>query len=187
MKWSVSIAVVSSALAGCLFPSFDDLGDGGSTAPESNAGPKSDGGSTSPSADGGLGSTTPPSDQPAPTEGGASKIEVTCGGNTCDVATTECCIAFFSGAQCAAHSQAELCANGGGKGDLLRCDGPEDCAGGSVCCYVAADRIASCRPSCDGNKVLCHPGSTNQCNPSRQCTGNLTLGSTETVTYGYCQ
>ena len=101
----------------------------------------------------------PPADAPPPD---AASNSVTCGAETCDTATQDCCLDNTSGNL--------NCVPSGTCGMItITCDGPEDCGSATdECC--ASDAGAACAPPGGGmcDAQLCHvPGDCP--NPGDMC------------------
>lgn len=97
---------------------------------------------------------------------GTPEPGVVCGAaGTCDPATDGglCCVGLISGMSACAPMCQQF--------DLpLRCDGPEDCTGGNVCCVVSGlPPVNECRPAamCEGSGSLQEP--LRICNTSADC------------------
>ncbi len=81
--------------------------------------------------------------------------QVTCGMATCNVPAQTCCTTLFpSGQSCVA---AGMCS--GGTSAPGNCDGPEDCAGGQLCCapsgFADLTRGTTCEASCGSRFQMC--------------------------------
>ena len=176
---------VTSVLAGCLFPSFDNLGGAQTVDLTSDAGladVKAD------TATGDDASKTKGEQPPAttPLEGGtAPPLTIACGtAGQCDLSIEYCCFTV-GGPDCQPHGAAGMCSFQG-SGELLSCDGAEDCTGGNVCCYVAGEKKALCKSAtaCSNGKVLCN-GPQRLCGAGQgECNGNVSIGSNN---YRVCQ
>jgi hypothetical protein len=94
----------------------------------------------------------------------AGPSAVACGASSCSVPAQECCLTSPAPA-CLALT--DTCA-----GQVQRCDGPEDCTGGEVCCAQVPGSFILCRPygtqasdctgilsGSSGEIVLCHHSS----------------------------
>lgn len=174
------IALVSCLLllGGCLFPSFDRL-EGDRAPGSADASTKAAHTDPSTAADGndGGGDATSSDGSTAP------KPSVACGDSSCDATVDHCCFTL-GGADCQPHDSAATCGAQAGSGDVVACDGAEDCTGGQICCY--ANSVASCQASCPSGKVLCN-GPDHPCPGGTSCTGKVTIGSPESTDYKTCQ
>jgi len=77
---------------------------------------------------------------------------VACGpeGGMCTIPDEYCCDLGSSGATCEASPPA-------GCATAYRCDGPEDCGGGSVCCFASGSQCESADTCADtGGARMCH-------------------------------
>jgi len=74
--------------------------------------------------------------------------EINCGSGPCDLADEECCgdLAGENGSECVASDTCE--------GYPIRCDGREDCTGGSYCCTRGIEGT-ECRAADMCDLVLC--------------------------------
>ncbi|MCE7893173.1 MAG: hypothetical protein DYH12_26300 [Sorangiineae bacterium PRO1] len=93
-----------------------------------------------------------------------------CGALTCNVPQTYCCNFYNQPDQC--MSPGASC----GYGVDVFCDGPEDCAGGTVCCgelFIQGSNKSyqsfTCQASCTGSskRVIC--GASGSCPGNGQC------------------
>ena len=179
----VSTALLGSALlVGCLFPSLDPLGaNAGRTTDATGTGSKPDSGTSTgtPSATPSTAGTTLPT---TPINAGADATPppprvpngVPCRDNHCN-APKYCCanmIADIDDCRDANDDPELVCADqAAGGARAMRCDGPEDCGAGQVCCFVdQASRGAQCAATCTG-ATLCHE--TTHCPVGQACTGML--------------
>jgi len=180
----------SLALAGCLFPSLDGLGggangegdsptaaegaDGGSsstdTIPSSQTTPSGTSSSSSSSSSSSGGTTTGGAVDATAPDPRAGKIE--CGANKfCTVGTQFCC-PNFDNADCIPASDIGFCES------RIRCDGPEDCPNGKVCCRSGME--STCATSCAVEDTLCHDNA--QCPTGKSCTKQHRHNSAKTST-----
>lgn len=92
---------------------------------------------------------------------GGQTVEVSCGGESCDVAgDLHCCVAENG-------ATSGTCRTGCAAGEAdLACDQPDDCLG-SRCCLVldgAAYQRSRCQPVCAGGLEVCDPTDGDACN-----------------------
>jgi hypothetical protein len=86
--------------------------------------------------------------------------EVHCGDSSCKLPGQACCVAIStSDAHCAASCDSSTQVR-------FACDGAEDCASGSKCCYPTGAASATCMATCVG-RVFC--GSDHDCAPGQYC------------------
>ena len=100
--------------------------------------------------------------------------QVICGDISCDTTTSVCCVGL-TGSECVAGSTC------GGFSAPQACDGPEDCASGSICC-VGFPSGASCVAdgACpSGQNELCHVNS--DCRGTDSCLSCNPPGSPDPV------
>jgi hypothetical protein len=175
----VVMLAASLLVGGCLFPSVEGLGGG-------------TGGASSDAADGGVLTSSAQDPTPASTTGasvpagtpdastssagdaaaaGAGAGLIACGTDPCAVGANICCTTV-GGDSCQAPSTSGFCTSVEG-GSILECDGNEDCAGGTVCCFLESEKTAKCRTSCPGpGKTMCN-GATPDCPSGQTCSGSL--------------
>lgn len=164
---------LGALLAGCLFPSFDDLkGDGGgagdddesdaevsrSDAKRSSA---SSGSSSSSGDPGSSSSSSGGAPDGAPDTSAPTKKTIDCGGTICDLATQICCDEAGGGA---------LCRPKDAKCTVWRftCDDFTDCPEGQLCCKGPSLEI-KCESSCSAGFSICsgdRPCKTGTCGSS---------------------
>jgi hypothetical protein len=98
-------------------------------------------------------------DQGGTVDGGA-RVGVACGNSWCDTTTGAACC------ELALSCQATPCALGE---QTDRCDGPEDCPSGNVCCLFVGNTFygTACAPSCGQQARICH--SAADCAPGQGC------------------
>ncbi len=177
---------ITSVAAGCLFPSFDPVEGGGPQAAaakdaETDVKPRDVDASSAP---------TPAEGSEA---GAALPSVIVCGNDQdgsvrlCETKTHDCCFTL-GGPNCQENQFANACGMQAGSGDLLECDGAEDCTGGESCCYVANEKKATCRSECpSGGKILCN-GPQKLCGEGQgECTGTVAIGAPVSVNYRHCQ
>lgn len=167
------IALSFVAVAGCLFPSFEGFDGESASSRVKDAGSPRTGGDAS-EAPTGLpsGSTTvtaPTTTQPVvPRDGGppnpGTPGKISCGSRSCNVGSEFCCAGALA-PDCLPNGDICVVAT------VIRCDGNEDCAVGTVCCAVDLETV-ECRPTC-ATDVVCT--STGTC-ATGQCTKPFPLG-----------
>lgn len=149
----VSVLLALGGLAGCLFPSFDDLQSSGSA-------PKKDGGSDGeepeePSAPGQT-PTTPREDSGA-AEGGApppppAGKPITCPpSGECTFGAQYCCLGLGGPSTCRALGD-DSCPSGALRAQCAR---QSDCGGTAVCCKTGDEAVCSFNCSRIGDMALC--------------------------------
>ena len=133
--------------------------DAGSSTPDTGSSTPDTGSSTpdaGPSAPD-TGSSTPDSGSTGTT---GEKGSVPCGNGTCSLSSSVCCVGL-GGASCKAKC--------GFLEAPQKCDGPEDCGGGQVCC-VGFPQGAQCKTTCTSSEQkLCH--SNADCSGGTSCMG----------------
>jgi hypothetical protein len=179
MEWCRVVVTLAASLlvGGCLFPSVDDLG-GATTGAPTAAG------------DAGVLTSSTPDPKPSPTDGTSAPSgnldasapstadastsgagTIACGTDPCAVGANFCCTTV-GGDNCQASSTSGFCTSVEG-GSILECDGNEDCAGGTVCCFLESEKTAKCRTSCPSpGKTMCN-GPTPDCPSGQTCSGSL--------------
>jgi hypothetical protein len=167
MRTAFSMLLGALLVTGCIFPSFDDMQNGGTHPNEE--GPTTESSPTEVKRSGALDASV---DAPvvvaspdasvnaAPVDAspdvatkspGAGKIA--CGSEQCPVAANSHCCADYVNPQfyCASPSHTiGWCTGGGGR--AVFCDEQADCATGQVCCEKGD--VTSCSATCDGGKAL---------------------------------
>ena len=111
--------------------------------------------------DGGGGDARADAAQDGALTGPDAAVGVVCGATSCSLPDMECCLDL---AATACLAVTDTCA-----GQVQRCDGPEDCTGGDVCCAQVPNSFILCRPygmaasdctgqlvGTNGKLVLCH-------------------------------
>ncbi|MBX3245997.1 MAG: hypothetical protein KF901_02305 [Myxococcales bacterium] len=128
--------------------------DSGTPIPGTDSGtvdPGTDSGTVDPGTDAGM--TDPARDPRLQSDPRAGYVS--CGGASCEVPMNACCTSM-SGQTCGPPSSC----SGGLIAQPGYCDGPEDCAGGQVCCApgglsdVFAGTGTTCEASCTGTRVM---------------------------------
>jgi hypothetical protein len=92
---------------------------------------------------------------------GSDAGRVRCGGGTCDLDTTHCCVTQPNASTARSLCGTDVCA-----GLAVHCDEPADCGDGSVCCDVGSE--FRCQSSC--------PDSDTVCWDDRDCPANFECG-----------
>lgn len=155
-------------LAGCLFPSFDDLrknpaASSGDDAALSN---EPDSGTSSSSSTPSKGPSAPVSNDDA---GSTKSIE--CGGITCH-GEQVCCKDFIDDPECKPAA---------GKHDfdtVLFCDDASDCGPGQACCQKGTGSGDSvCRTGGCGSNEYTYCTTDAECPVNTKCTGNAGAGA----------
>lgn len=163
----IAIALLAGA---CFFPSFDKFEERGAR-PNDDA------------------SETPPDDDADPpvalreagvdaalrdAEAGATRVPdgVRCDDTTCAPGAQYCCVgSVLNGDHCTTKSLGDCAFENFGNARGFRCDGPEDCPAGQVCCFVDSDSVgAACSATCNG-AVVCH--TTADCAAGTTCAGPI--------------
>jgi hypothetical protein len=131
----------------------DTANDGGNGATTT----RPDGSTTTLPGDGGV---APATDATVGVDGSPSggNGTITCGGETCDAATQDCCVGT-GGASCGAKGS---CSGGG----TLSCSSSSSCTGGQKCCggFSGQSFSASCEDSCGSGL-----GSVQLCESDTEC------------------
>ncbi len=171
-----------AVLAGCLFPSFDDLkGTGAAPDPTEEPDAAKRPGSSASSASGGTsGSASSTSsstssgeilDAAKDTSGPPVKKVVACGGQDCDLATQFCC-----------DNGSGKCVPKGSSCTIweLHCDETADCNAGEQCCQRGSNLTIDCATNCGGDAIICRKGT--QCG-AKSCGGSLPFGPPSVETH----
>ena len=175
----------AAVLAGCLFPSFDDLKhddttpsgeerDAGKQKPDSSSSSTS-GGATSSSSSGATSSSSSgaTSSSSSSSSGSTTTLvrSIPCDGKTCG-ADEVCCAPIVGDAVCRPASSPSC-----DPGDLLECADTKDCAGGEICCQRGTGSGGSrCqKTACDGY-TYCQPDAP-QCPGGQSCSGDAIAGA----------
>jgi len=159
---------------------YDDTsgGAGGTTTTTTQHGGSGGTGGTTTTSIGGTGTGGGGSGGGVAGAGGASLNDVACDGvPPCVLPEFLCCVALAvdggsEGAAC--QPEESLC---GDTGDVpIQCDGPEDCPGGGVCCYLPWEpQGATCDAACQtGSAMMCH--GDNSCFEGESCCPIPSLG-----------
>lgn len=111
-------------------------------------------------------------------------VAIKCGSQIC---SKLCCASFEDTRSCgdAEGTECELATNG--EGAIWRCDGPEDCAAGEVCCGLPDDRlqVIDCTKAQDCTGAYDHPRYHTTmplrrvCHDDKDCPRGLTCGTTD--------
>jgi hypothetical protein len=168
----LAVVALSLMLVGCLFPSFDKF--------EAGLGDDDDGGKEDADKDrrdvdskerSESASTETSGPAPDAGEGGGGVLakEVRCGTESCPVPAEYCCTTI-GGPDCQSGTEAFCIAPQGG--EIIKCDGHEDCDPGQVCCYESQEQTATCRTSCPTGRPLCN-GPSRICPTGKSCTGTV--------------
>lgn len=154
-------AAVGLALAGCLFPDFDDLRATG--APD--GGKRKDGGGAIGEDDDIPPGSPPPVDPPSPADGGGDSsapkgpVSIACTDETCGPGQF-CCANLILDSDCMNEGTSldDCNIQAFGQARTMRCDGPEDCPGVEICCFVDSHAEGGrCRAACPPpGRVVCH-------------------------------
>lgn len=160
-----SLVVLGTAVfAGCLFPSFDDLGGTGQKGKTSSS--SGDAGTSGSSASSGSGSSSGQSSGQTVDAGSDPNAPgVQCGTTKCP-AEQGCCTTI-GGPTC--EDRAALTTCPAQIGDTFLCDGNEDCGPNQVCCVKDGD--AACADDCAGTTLCNAPLS--KCPAGKSCTGTF--------------
>lgn len=180
-------------LAGCLFPSFDELkksgaaaGDDDDTTDSKDAGTKSASSSSGATSSGGSSSGTTSSSGSASSSSSSSgdaapqARTITCGGITCSGGQL-CCKDFIGDPSCKPASPKPDCDS------LIVCDGAEDCGTGRCCQNGTGGTDSVCKPKCDSNEyTYCHVDA--ECPGGEKCTGtNVAAGPASSLGLKFCE
>lgn len=157
-----SVLPVTLVLAGCLFPSLDELQGTGAATSKRDSG--KDDPSDDPTEPGSTPPGTPPPSTPPPGAIDASTDAasngaglILCGSQTCQAATQFCCVS--DSLSCMARGKEDDC------DDLFdaraECDGKNDCPGAQLCCRETLSEVARCSSECEpGDTIFCHGDET---------------------------
>lgn len=189
MRTFVSISLGTLLVTGCLFPSFDDMQGGtkGEITPRSESAPAqspaSEGSETIDASSEAMPDATAEAPKtPAAQTAGVLRCETDAG--VCPADGQSFCCATFGGPSCQGPGTEGFCKGFPENGDLLRCDGNDDCpASAGICCFVASAKEAACTASC-GGRVLCTKENP-KCPAGQSCTGVITHGGG--FTSSFCQ
>jgi hypothetical protein len=102
---------------------------------------------------------------------------VTCGNaGKCDLSGLTCCMGFGGFDDCGAFVGCD-------ERDIARCDGPEDCPLGTMCCFEGGS--TSCEESCAPGNEVCH--ASEDCSRGECVKGRYDLGIQLWLFWGFCE
>ncbi len=174
--------LVALSIASCLYPSFDEVesGSSGGSSGTTSSGASSgvdgaigtDGSSSSSSSSTSSSSSSSSSGGDSGNDtGGPIAREIQCTATTKCPVPAEFCCTTIGGPDCQAGTEG-FCTTVEG-GEILKCDGTEDCDPGQTCCYVASAKGSACSIGCPApGQELCN-GPAHSCQNGKACTGTV--------------